>query len=113
MHGLLETIVHGKETKRVDVERIREIKRATGAFLTLHGGSGTSEADFRSAIEAGIDVVHINTELRLAWRRGLEKAFQRHPKEIVPYRLLSSVVEEEKSIVRARMTLFNETAQAA
>jgi fructose/tagatose bisphosphate aldolase len=30
--------------------------------------------DFQRAIATGIVVVHISTELRLAWRRGLEPA---------------------------------------
>jgi len=34
--------------------------------LTLHGGSGTDDDDFRRAIEAGMTIVHISTELRLA-----------------------------------------------
>ena len=38
--------------------------------LTLHGSSGTDDDDFRRAIEVGITIVHISTELRLAWRRG-------------------------------------------
>ena len=43
---------------------------ATGTYMTLHGGSGTPDQDFVAAVKAGMNVVHINTELRLAWRRG-------------------------------------------
>ncbi len=60
------------QLKRLDIERIRAIKEETAVFLTLHGASGTDDDDLRRAIAAGITVVHMNTELRLAWRRSLE-----------------------------------------
>jgi len=41
--------------------------------MTLDGGSGTHDGDFQKAIEAGITIVHVNTELRLACRRGWTK----------------------------------------
>src|SRR6266404_2856719 len=69
MHGLLETMVRGETRKRLDIGRIAQIKAATGLPLTLHGGSATAADDFRRAIEAGMTIVHISTELRLAWRR--------------------------------------------
>lgn len=41
-------------------------------------------------IQAGITEIHINTEVRLAWRRGLEGAFARDADQIVPYKLLQA-----------------------
>ena len=75
--------------------------------MTLHGGSGTDDDDFSKAIAAGINIVHINTEIRLAWRNGLEEALARHPSEIVPYKLLPYVVEAVKRTVTSRLRLFN------
>jgi fructose/tagatose bisphosphate aldolase len=50
--------------------------------LTLHGGSGTDDDDFRRAIDAGMTIVHVGTELRLAWRRGLEAALSAEPENL-------------------------------
>jgi fructose-bisphosphate aldolase class II len=77
MHGMLRSMVRGEAKKHLDIERIAEIKRAARVPLTLHGGSGTDDDDFRRAINAGINIVHINTELRVAWRRGLEGSWLR------------------------------------
>lgn len=107
-HGMLQTMVEGNVKKRLDLERIREIKRASGSFLTLHGGSGTEDGDLRGAIVAGINIIHINTELRVAWRKGLEEAFRQKPKEIVPYKLLPVAEESIKQVVFARLKLFNQ-----
>src|SRR5262245_28965388 len=76
MHGMLESMVHGETKKRLDIERIRHIKAAAGVLLTLHGGSGTNDDDLRKAIAAGINIVHINNELRVDWRRGLEEGLE-------------------------------------
>src|SRR5215471_11722169 len=73
MHGMLKSMVTGETKKHLDIDRIAQIKRATRIPLTLHGGSGTDDEDLRRAIAAGINIVHINTELRVAWRRGLEE----------------------------------------
>ena len=107
MHGMLKSMVRGETSKRLDIARIAEIKAATGALLTLHGGSGTDEDDLRKAITAGINIVHINTELRVAWRLGLEDALVKQPDEVVPYKILESPVERVKRVARSRMKLFN------
>ena len=66
MHGMLRTMVQGSTRKRLDLTRISEIKSASGSWLTLHGGSGTDDQDLQKAIAAGINIIHINTELRVA-----------------------------------------------
>lgn len=108
MHGMLKSMVHGEARKHLHIARIAEIKRAAGVFLTLHGGSGTDDDDLRQAIAAGINVVHINTELRVAWRHDLDEALAKAPEEVVPYRILPFVVESVKQVVRSRMSLFND-----
>jgi fructose-bisphosphate aldolase, class II len=112
-HGMLQTMVQGSVKKHLDLTRIREIKNAARSFLTLHGGSGTEDNDLRGAIAAGINIVHINTELRVAWRRGLEDAFAKKPHEIVPYKLLPIAEESIKQVVLPRLRLFNQSADAS
>jgi fructose-bisphosphate aldolase class II len=61
----------------------------------------------RKAIQAGINIVHINTELRVAWRRGLEEGLAKKKEEVVPYKILPSAVESVKHVVLSRLKLFN------
>jgi fructose-bisphosphate aldolase, class II len=107
MHGMLTSMVRGETKKRLDIERIAEIKRAAQVLLTLHGGSGTDDEDLRKAIAAGINIVHINTELRVAWRDGLKRGLVEHPDEVVPYKILPPVVYSVKQVVNLRLRLFN------
>jgi fructose-bisphosphate aldolase, class II len=107
MHGMLMRMVTGDTKKRLDIERIRTIKEQTRVFMTLHGASGTDDGDLRSAIAAGITVVHINTEVRIAWRHGLDSALSTQPNEIVPYKILPQVIDSVKERVAARLALFS------
>ena len=108
MHGMLKSMVRGETKKHLDIARIAAIKSAARVLLTLHGGSGTNDDDFRRAIAAGINIVHINTELRVAWRRGLEEGLAKKPDEVVPYKILPVAVEAVKQVALSRLRLFNE-----
>jgi len=107
MHGLLKTMVSGGVQKRLDIARIAEIKKACGILMTLHGGSGTADEDFKSAIAAGMNIIHVSTELRLAWRRGVEAGLAANLDEIAPYKILPPAVDGIKKIVTDRLALFN------
>lgn len=109
MHGLLASMVRGEAAKRLDIERVAAIKQAVQIPMTLHGGSGTDDGDFRKAIKAGMTIVHVNTELRLAWRRSLESSLQAHPGEVAPYKILPAVVDGIRRVVEARLRVFNES----
>jgi fructose-bisphosphate aldolase class II len=107
MHGMLKSMVQGKAKKHLDLERIAQIKQAAGVFLTLHGGSGTDDEHFRKAIAAGINIIHINTELRVAWRESLGESLARDANEVVPYKILRPVVDSVKQVVSSRLRLFH------
>lgn len=110
MHGLLKTMVAGTEKKRLNIARIAEIKKAIGAtntkFMTLHGGSDTADEDFVAAVKAGMTIVHVSSELRLAWRHGVEQGLMQQ-NEIAPYKIMAPSVENVKKVVLDRLRLFN------
>lgn len=107
MHGMLKSMVQGETHKRLDIQRIAQIKNAARVPLTLHGGSGTDDEDLKKAIAAGINIIHINTELRVAWRRGLEEGLNKHPGDVVPYKILPYAVESVRQVVSSRLKLFS------
>lgn len=107
MHGMVESMIQGKDKKHLDLKRISEIKGATGSLLTLHGASGTNDNDLRKSIAAGINIIHINTELRVAWRQSLDQSLSEHKQEVVPYKILPPVVNAIKQVALSRLKLFN------
>ncbi|HUA93097.1 MAG TPA: class II fructose-bisphosphate aldolase [Terracidiphilus sp.] len=113
MHGMSRSMVRGESKQHLDIERIAAIRKAAGVPLTLHGGSGTDDDDFRKAITAGISIIHINTELRVAWRSSLERSLASKRDEVVPYKILPPVVESVKEVVKSRLELFNNPSLVA
>jgi len=106
-HGMSRSMIAGQANKHLNIERIAAIRAAAGVPLTLHGGSGTDDDDFRRAIAAGIAIIHINTELRVAWRQSLEASLSAKPDDVVPYKIFPPVVESVKKVVLGRLRLFN------
>jgi len=105
--GNLHGILKNAPMPKLDIERIKKIGQATGVPLVLHGGSGLTDEDFLKAIEAGVSVIHINTEIRLAWRKGMEKSLAQKPDEVVPYKILPIAIGEIAEVVKKRLKLFN------
>jgi len=101
IHGLIKT-----GNPKLNIERIKEIRKAVKVPLVLHGGSGISDEDMVAAIDAGISTIHINTELRSAYRKGLEKSLASSD-ELAPYKFMAEGVEEMKEVVRHKLKLFN------
>ncbi|MGD9954741.1 MAG: ketose-bisphosphate aldolase [Candidatus Nanopelagicales bacterium] len=68
-------IVHGVplgEPQPLDIERIEQIKAVTGIPLVLHGASGVPDDEVRAATAAGVHKFNADTDLRLAFRSGIE-----------------------------------------
>ncbi len=103
IHGMFKNAPN----PNLDIKRIKDIKEVSDAPLVLHGGSGISNEDFIASIDAGIAVVHINTEIRLAWREALEKSLKDNPEEIAPHKIMAAVITEMKKVVEKNLRIFN------
>ncbi|MBI4120169.1 MAG: class II fructose-bisphosphate aldolase [Parcubacteria group bacterium] len=103
--------IHGinADEPRLDFERLAQIRAAVSGqvALVLHAASGIADEDIKKAMAAGISNIHISTELRLAWRKGLEQSLRDNPNEYAPYKLYQNVVEDIKNIVVSKAKLFD------
>lgn len=102
IHGIIKS---GKP--HIDAELTKHIADIIGVPLVLHGGSGLRDEDFTNAIRAGVRIVHINSEIRLAYRDALKAALAEHPDEIAPAKLLQPAVDAIAEVVYQRLTLFS------
>ena len=100
-HGMLR----GGRDPKLNQVRIKEISDTIGIPVVLHGGSGNSKEDFEEAIKNGVSIIHINTELRVAYKEGLEHI--RENEEVAPYKFMMLAVEEMEKLVESKLKLFN------
>ncbi len=103
VHGML---IDAPEPK-LHIDRLKEISRATDVPLVLHGASGNTDEDLTAAIDAGIAIIHINTEIRKAFRDGEKEYMDEHPNEVAPYKFGKMGQEEMMKVVRSKMELYS------
>jgi fructose-bisphosphate aldolase class II len=103
IHGML---AHSKDPD-LDIELISQIRAACGVPLVLHGGSGTKDEQFTMAASVGMAVIHINTEIRVAWKDAISAMLAKNPDEVAPYKLLKPSKEAVMIVVRNRLKLFS------
>lgn len=103
---------HGMEqsgmSPHINLQRLKEIKEkiGNGAFLVLHGGSGTPEEDIKDAIKLGVVKININTEIRLAFAGAIKKSFEENIGDIVPYKFLLPAILDVQGVVEKKIKLF-------
>lgn len=101
--------VHGvwAEMPNLDLNQLNMIKKEVGgsAFLVLHGGSGISEKELEETLKNGITKINVNTEIRAAWRKGLEKTFQQKPDEVAPYKLAPQPIKRIEKVIERKLEI--------
>lgn len=88
------------------IDRLKEITAAVDVPLVLHGASGNTNEDLKGSIDNGVAIIHINTEIRKAFRDGEVHYLEEHPNEVAPYKFGHEGQEEMKKVVRAKMMLY-------
>jgi len=101
-HGMLRNATK----PRLNIDCIKEIASAINAPLVLHGGSG-EDADFAAAIDAGIAIIHINTELRRAYTAALKSYMDKNPDDIAPYKYGTNASLAMEAVVTEKLKIFN------
>lgn len=103
MHGMLS----GAPEPELNIERVKEIREAVGIPLVLHGASGNTKEEVQAAIRAGVAIVHINTEIRVAFRDAVRDFLVANPKEVAPYKIMQSGVDAVERVVTDKLKMFN------
>lgn len=90
---------------KLSIVRIAQLNAAAGVPLVLHGGSGSSDEEFTHAVQSGIVMIHINTDLRVLYRNSLKETLETNT-ETTPYKFLTPSVEKMKAYVSQKIRLF-------
>ena len=103
---------HGdyKFPPKLDFERIETISGATGLPLVLHGGSGLSDSDFRTAVSKGVCKVNIFTDIDKAGKTGIEEGLAAGASSMMA--LIPYEIEAMKRVVRNKLELFGSVGKA-
>ncbi|MFZ2152688.1 MAG: class II fructose-bisphosphate aldolase [Microgenomates group bacterium] len=102
--------LHGVNTslpENIDLARLQNIvSLLPDKLFTLHGGSGISPDQIKSAINLGIVKININTDLRLAFKKSLAESINTSTSEKV-YDYLAPAVSTIADIIMQKLIDFS------
>lgn len=101
IHGMVKS-----GNPHINSNLVKEIAENTQVQLVLHGGSGIADKEVRQGIQNGISIVHVNTEIRVAFREGLEKSLKEND-SIAPYKYLQLPKDRIYQVVLEKIKLFS------
>jgi fructose-bisphosphate aldolase, class II len=96
----------------LDFDLLKELRERLSVNLSLHGGSGITELQARSAAGGGISKININSDLRIPHRVALEAQLHDHPDEYATVKLMDPVVDSIREVVEQKIRAFGSPNQA-
>ena len=106
LHGLYPV------PKELNLELLQQIRDAIQTNISLHGGSGTPGHYFEEAAKIGVSKININSDMRVMFRRTLEKALADHPDEYAVVKLMPEVYEAVQRVVEEKIDTFGSAGKA-
>jgi fructose-bisphosphate aldolase class II len=99
---------HGSFTdENIDFDLLQAMKKKIGKIpFVLHGGSGNASDKILQAIEFGVNIINIGTDIKVGFTQSVIKQAQISPTETDPRKLLLPAIESVKALVMAKMELF-------
>ncbi len=73
--GVVHGVIPGLEQEPLAIDLISRIREVVPVPLVLHGASGVPDSEIRDAIGAGVHKFNADTDLRHAFRTGIEQAW--------------------------------------
>jgi len=106
--------LHGKYPvpKELDLELLQSIRDAIPCQISLHGGSGTPLHYFEDAARIGVSKININSDMRYAFRKTLEKVLAENPNEYAVVKLMPEVYAAVQVVVEEKIHAFGSAGKA-
>lgn len=100
--------VHGlyKGDPDLDFETMEKISREANIPLVLHGGTGIPDRDIKRAIECGICKININTELQIAWHKGVLEFIKNNENVFDPRKVIGAGRSHMIEAIDSKVSLF-------
>ena len=98
---------HGIDTdEKLDIDLLKKIRAKTSIPLVLHGASGVSNDDIKTAIKNGICKINIDTDIRHTFAKTIREINHKYKKLDDPRDMMNKVIEEIQKVVEEKIKLF-------
>ena len=120
-------------TPKLDIYRLKQIKKLVKIPLVLHGASGVPQnlvllankfgakisgaegvpdSQIKLAVKNGINKINTDTDLRLAFTEAVREVLVKRPSEFDPRKILGPARDSIQKIVEHRIELFRSAGKA-
>lgn len=104
---------HYKKEPKIDIERIKAIRKATGGIpLVLHGGSGIPDEQVKAAIKAGIRKMNIGTDVCCAFAAGTKETLEDPDRSLAIDVFMKHPIETVKKLAIEKIRLVGANGKA-
>ena len=104
---------HYKKPPKLDIERVKAIRKATGNTpLVLHGGSGIPDDQVKAAIKAGVRKMNIGTDVCCAFAEGTLDSLNDPQRSIAVDLFMKKPIETVKALAVSKIKLVGADGKA-
>jgi len=96
----------------LNIQRLKQLDRASQVPLVLHGGSGTPDDQIRDAVRNGICKMNIYTDQRVAMFRGMRNAAKIERIDPLPREMMAPIKNELADLVEEKIKLLSSDGKA-
>ncbi len=106
--------LHGKYPvpKILDLDLLQKVRDSIDCQISLHGGSDTPLHFFERATQIGVSKVNINSDMRYAFRKTVEKVLAENPDEFALVKLMAEVKDAVQVVVEEKIAAFGSQGKA-
>ena len=98
---------HYKKPPKLDIERVKAIREATGGIpLVLHGGSGIPDDQVKAAVKAGIRKMNIGTDVCCAFADGTKEILDNPDRSLAIDIFMKHPIETVKKLALEKIKLL-------
>ena len=99
---------HGfyKETPKLRLDRLKEIRAVTECALVLHGSSGIPDDQLQDAIKCGISKINLATETKNTFMKKLQSLLA-DTEEIDLRKVFPKAIDEVKELISKKLNTIN------
>ena len=104
---------HYKKPPKLDIERVKAIRKATGGIpLVLHGGSGIPDDQVKAAVAAGIRKMNIGTDVCCAFADGAKAELDNPGRSLAVDLFMKPSIESIKRLAEEKIRLVGADGKA-
>ncbi len=101
-----------KGVPEINIKQLEKISKKVGVPLVLHGASGIPREQISKAINLGVSIINIDTELRMAFSASIREFLNSDSNEVDPRKIMAPVMLAVQKVVENKIEMFGSANKA-